>query len=160
MYQQLWGYKVEEKLYLGVCEQKKVEHHCSTWYEYGALVEWYLQGKTEELKEKSVLVPLYPSQIPYELTQVQTWASVVRDWWITTWAIVWPFSSTLLVPPGHTSPPIPNTTFIQFLSAANIFHTTVKRLAKPCLIPYSSKHVLPIGFIMPADHSLYMQVQA
>jgi hypothetical protein len=22
MYQQLWGYKVEEKLYLGVCEQK------------------------------------------------------------------------------------------------------------------------------------------
>jgi hypothetical protein len=28
MYQQLWGYKVEEKLYLGVREQKKVEYHC------------------------------------------------------------------------------------------------------------------------------------
>jgi hypothetical protein len=27
MYQQLWGYKVEEKLYLGVREQKKVEYH-------------------------------------------------------------------------------------------------------------------------------------
>jgi hypothetical protein len=24
MYQQLWGYKVEEKLYLGVCEQKRL----------------------------------------------------------------------------------------------------------------------------------------
>jgi hypothetical protein len=24
MYQQLWGYKVEEKLYLGVCEQKSL----------------------------------------------------------------------------------------------------------------------------------------
>jgi hypothetical protein len=29
MYQQLWGYKVEEKLYLGVREQKKVEYHWS-----------------------------------------------------------------------------------------------------------------------------------
>jgi hypothetical protein len=29
MYQQLWGYKVEEKLYLGVREQKKVEYHCT-----------------------------------------------------------------------------------------------------------------------------------
>jgi hypothetical protein len=29
MYQQLWGYKVEEKLYLGAREQKKkVEYHC------------------------------------------------------------------------------------------------------------------------------------
>jgi hypothetical protein len=27
MYQQLWGYKVEDKLYLGVREQKKVEYH-------------------------------------------------------------------------------------------------------------------------------------
>jgi hypothetical protein len=32
MYQQLWGYKVEEKLYLGVREQKKVEYHWSTRY--------------------------------------------------------------------------------------------------------------------------------
>jgi hypothetical protein len=24
MYQQLWGYKVEDKLYLGVCEQKRL----------------------------------------------------------------------------------------------------------------------------------------
>jgi hypothetical protein len=24
MHQQLWGYKVEEKLYLGVCEQKRL----------------------------------------------------------------------------------------------------------------------------------------
>jgi hypothetical protein len=30
MYQQLWGYKVEDKLYLGVREQKKVEYHSSS----------------------------------------------------------------------------------------------------------------------------------
>jgi hypothetical protein len=29
MYQQPWGYKVEEKLYLGVREQRKVEYHWS-----------------------------------------------------------------------------------------------------------------------------------
>jgi hypothetical protein len=29
MYQQLWGYKVEEKLYLGGTRTKKVEYHCS-----------------------------------------------------------------------------------------------------------------------------------
>jgi hypothetical protein len=28
MHQQLWGYKVEEKIYLAVCEQIKVEYHC------------------------------------------------------------------------------------------------------------------------------------
>jgi hypothetical protein len=32
MHQQLWGYKVEEKLYVGVCEQKKFEYHCSRAY--------------------------------------------------------------------------------------------------------------------------------
>jgi hypothetical protein len=32
--------------------------------EYGALVEWYWQGETEELGEKPVSVPLYPPQIP------------------------------------------------------------------------------------------------
>jgi hypothetical protein len=34
MYQQLWGYKVEEKLYLGVREQKKVEYHWFILYKY------------------------------------------------------------------------------------------------------------------------------
>jgi hypothetical protein len=28
MYQQLWGFKVEEKLYLGGTRTKKVEYHC------------------------------------------------------------------------------------------------------------------------------------
>jgi hypothetical protein len=27
VHQQLWGYKVEEKIYLGVRERKKVEYH-------------------------------------------------------------------------------------------------------------------------------------
>jgi len=36
MYQQLWGYKVEEKLYLGVREQKRLN---TTGVEY-VLVTW------------------------------------------------------------------------------------------------------------------------
>jgi hypothetical protein len=32
MYQQLYGYKVKEKLYLGVREQKNVEYHWGTVY--------------------------------------------------------------------------------------------------------------------------------
>jgi hypothetical protein len=35
MHQQLWGYKAEEKLYLGVREQKKVEYR---WYMTLAMV--------------------------------------------------------------------------------------------------------------------------
>jgi hypothetical protein len=34
-------------------------------------VEWYWQGKTEELREKPVLVPLCPPQIPHGLTRVK-----------------------------------------------------------------------------------------
>jgi hypothetical protein len=35
MYQQLWGYKVEEKLYLGVRERKRLN---TTGIEYGGVV--------------------------------------------------------------------------------------------------------------------------
>jgi hypothetical protein len=41
-----------------------------------ATVEWYWQGKTEELGEKPVPVPLCPPQIPHELTRARTQASV------------------------------------------------------------------------------------
>jgi hypothetical protein len=43
---------------------------------------------TEELRQKSIPVPLFP-QIPRGLTQVQTWAFVVRGWQLTAWAIAW-----------------------------------------------------------------------
>ena len=36
--------------------------------EYGTLVEWYWQGKTEVVGEKPVLVPLCPPQISQSLT--------------------------------------------------------------------------------------------
>jgi hypothetical protein len=39
--------------------------------EYGALVEWYWQGKTEFLGEKSVPVPLYSAQIPHLVSGIE-----------------------------------------------------------------------------------------
>jgi hypothetical protein len=44
----------------------------------GEMIYW--QGKTEELEEKPVPVPLCPPQIPCGLT----WASIVRGWQLTT----------------------------------------------------------------------------
>jgi hypothetical protein len=43
----------------------------------GAPVEWNWQGKTEELGEKPVPVPLCPQQIPHGLTRDRTRASAV-----------------------------------------------------------------------------------
>jgi hypothetical protein len=44
-----------------------------------ATVEWYWQGKTKELGEKPVPVPLCPPQIPHGLTQARTRASTTND---------------------------------------------------------------------------------
>jgi hypothetical protein len=46
-----------------------------------------LTGKTEELGEKPVPVPLSPPQIPHGLTQVQTRSSALKGQQLTTWAI-------------------------------------------------------------------------
>jgi hypothetical protein len=54
----------------------------------GGMIYW--QGKTEELGEKPVPVPLYPPQIPHGLTQARTRASAVRSRRLTTWAMAWP----------------------------------------------------------------------
>jgi hypothetical protein len=47
MYQQLWGYKVEEKLYLGVREQKRLNttalKHCSRFRN----IHWLPKGSDE-----------------------------------------------------------------------------------------------------------------
>jgi hypothetical protein len=55
-----------------------------------ATVEWYWQGKTEELWEKPVPVPLCPPHIPHRLTRARTRASAVRDRRLTTWAMARP----------------------------------------------------------------------
>jgi hypothetical protein len=50
----------------------------------------YWQGKTEELGEKPVPVPLRPPEIPYRLTRARTRASAVRDRRLTIWAMARP----------------------------------------------------------------------
>jgi hypothetical protein len=52
-----------------------------------ATVEWYWQGKTEELGEKPVPVPLCPPQIPHGLTRARTRDSAVRGRRLTTWVM-------------------------------------------------------------------------
>jgi hypothetical protein len=55
-----------------------------------ATVEWYWQGKTEELGDKPVPVPLCPPQIPHWLIRARTRASAVRGRRLTTWAMARP----------------------------------------------------------------------
>jgi hypothetical protein len=78
----------------GVCQnQAWMPTDVSIWripqmiWVWRATVEWYWQGKTEELGEKSVPVPLCPPQIPHVLTRAQTRASAVTGRWLTTWAM-------------------------------------------------------------------------
>jgi hypothetical protein len=53
-------------------------------------VEWYWQGKTEELGENPVPVPMCPPEIPHGQTQAWTWASAVRGRLLTAWAMARP----------------------------------------------------------------------
>jgi hypothetical protein len=50
-------------------------------------VEWYWQGKTEELGEKPVPVPLCPPQISHRLTRAQIRASAMGGQRLTVWAM-------------------------------------------------------------------------
>jgi hypothetical protein len=58
-----------------------------------AMVEWYIDGKTEELGEKPVPMPLCSPQIPHGLTRVRTRASAVRGRRLATWAMARPSSN-------------------------------------------------------------------
>ena len=84
--------------------------------EYGAVVEWYWQGKTEVLGEKHytawvvdewmsmeqwwndtavlgekpVTVSLFPPQIPHGLALDWTHACTVTGWRLTAWLMAWP----------------------------------------------------------------------
>jgi hypothetical protein len=73
------------------------------WYEFGER-RWndILTGKTEELGDKPVPVPLYPPQIPHGLTWARTRASAVRSRRLTTWAMARPLSHLL----GHQLEPL------------------------------------------------------
>jgi hypothetical protein len=83
MHQKLWGYKVEEKLYVGVREQKKLNTTGVDDDEYGALVEWYWQGQTQVLTEQPVPVPLCPPQISFRLTSDRTRLLPLTGWRLT-----------------------------------------------------------------------------
>jgi hypothetical protein len=52
----------------------------------GGIIYW--QGKTEELGEKPIPLPLCPPQIPHGITRARTRASAVRGRRLTTWAMV------------------------------------------------------------------------
>jgi hypothetical protein len=54
------------------------------------MVEWYWQGKTEELGEKSAPVPLCPPQIPHRSTRTRTRPFAVRGQRLTAWAMARP----------------------------------------------------------------------
>jgi hypothetical protein len=56
-----------------------------------ATVEWYWQGKIEELGEKPVPVSLCPPQSPHALTRARIPTSAVRGRWLTTWAMARPY---------------------------------------------------------------------
>jgi hypothetical protein len=58
---------------------------------------WYWQGKTEELGEKPVPVPLCPPQIPHGLTRAWIRTSVVKVRRLTAWAMARPQIYLLLI---------------------------------------------------------------
>jgi hypothetical protein len=60
--------------------------------EYGAMVEWYLQGKPK-YSEKTCPVPLCPPQTPHGLTPARTRASAVKGQRLTAWAMARPTRS-------------------------------------------------------------------
>jgi hypothetical protein len=83
-----------------------------------ATVEWYWQGKTEELGEKPVPVPLCP-QISHGLTRARTRASAVRGRCLTTWAMARPFfmiNSDIFssIPKSHNRSLVPHVLPLKF----------------------------------------------
>jgi hypothetical protein len=72
------------------CDYKRPAVHPprDTWV-WGATMEWYWQGNTDELGEKPVLLPLWTTQVPHGLTQTRTRTSMRRQR-LTAWAITRP----------------------------------------------------------------------
>jgi hypothetical protein len=78
MCHQLWGYKGEEKLYLGVREQKRLNATAldDTWV-WRATVQWYWQKWADEPGEELAPVPFCSPQIPRGRIWAWTWTSAV-----------------------------------------------------------------------------------
>jgi hypothetical protein len=47
-------------------------------------------------RRKPAVVPLYPPQIPHDLTWAWTQAALVGSWQLTTWAVAWPLENVVL----------------------------------------------------------------
>jgi hypothetical protein len=62
---------------------------------YGALLEWYWQGKSEVLGRKPAPLPLCPLHIPHELSWRWSNVSAVINQLLTDWAMAWPVLSQL-----------------------------------------------------------------
>jgi hypothetical protein len=75
MYQQLWGYKVEEKLYLGVREQKRLNTTALGYWKVSA--RWVPKELTEHHKAQQMGVSLnnllcYQEDLAF-LDKIVTW---------------------------------------------------------------------------------------
>ena len=83
------------------CHLLRLYGICAKWMsEYGMVVEWYWQGRTKVLREKSIAVLLCPPQMLHGLACYWTWAPKVRGWWLAAWAMASPInmSGALCVP--------------------------------------------------------------
>jgi hypothetical protein len=78
-------YYVGVTIWLDETAAAKPIFHSLKWYtsEYGALVEWYRQGKADGLWEKLVTVPLFPPQIK-DGQHRSKWACVMKSQQLTT----------------------------------------------------------------------------
>lgn len=70
-----WVYSVCQPLFGLLHQPQMIDNVWSRWWKKN----W--QGKQQYLEKISP--PLCPPQIPYDLT----WSTVVRSWWLTTWAM-------------------------------------------------------------------------
>jgi len=62
--------------------------------EYGAMVEWYWQAKTEVFGQKPALLPHYLQQISHRIPWDWTSSSMVRCQWPATWPMAHPTNCT------------------------------------------------------------------
>jgi hypothetical protein len=56
-------------------------------WKWRSTADWYWQGKTEELGERSVPLPLCLPRISHGLTRARSWVSTVRGRRLTSWAM-------------------------------------------------------------------------
>jgi hypothetical protein len=65
----------------------RVVHPPDNIWSWRATAKWHWQGKTKELGNKTVSVPLCQTQIPQAFIWAQTPVSAVRSRWLTAWAM-------------------------------------------------------------------------